>query len=66
LNIPLPFIFDLDSPKDHPDFYSVLISISDFMLYPLGAGVFILPLVKSDFFPYPNAAFLKDLESAFS
>lgn len=49
--IPDPFIFPLDSPKDHPKPFDFLISISALISYPLGAGVFIFPLVKSDFFP---------------
>lgn len=49
--MPVPFILLLDSPNDQPNPAYFLISNSAFILYPLGAGVFIFPLVKSDFFP---------------
>jgi len=61
LKIPPPFILDLDSPNDHPSFFYNLVSISVLILYELGAGVLNFPDVKSDFVPYPKAAFLFEI-----
>ena len=64
--MPPPFIFDLDSPNWYPNFFSFLNSISVLILYAQGAGVLNLPDVKSDFVPYPNAAFLLEIEDGVS